>query len=989
MNPSAIYSKSGKGVQEASGKTSLLKRGDRAVLSAIDGRATLAEVAQKVGKSFDGAFEQLIGQLDKDGFVREVTAGASTAGGARPVPTIKPPPQQPKPAAPRPAPPAPAASAGEDLDFTTIMPAMKPGAAAPKPPSAAPKPPPAAPKPPPAPAVDRDALERAKAQEAALHKARAEAEARAQAEKEKQRAEIEAKARAETEAKIRAETEKKVREEAEAKLRAEAEAKAEAKAKAARDAALKLAAEAKAKAEAEAQAKIEAERKAREEAERKAREEAEKARKEAEELRQRLEEERKAREAEDRKRKEEEERRRKEEEARRAKEEAERKAREEAERKRREEEEARRRKQEEEERERARAAKEAQAAKEAKEAKEAQEAKEAKEAEERARKALEETKVRQPTIAAPPPAPEPVASDAPGSLDSLMADLDSFSQREEQERAARDAAERQAREDKKRRAKEDAERRAQEDAERERRAAEERRRREEEERRAQEEAERRVREAEEQRLREAEERKRQAREAMAAAAAPKLDETTPAAPAADSDDIGVTDDDLGMDDVRRDEAIIAKDARKAQREREREAKQREREAKDRARAAARAAERDEPVKYSKPRRPRKWGKPFAMTLFVLLLAGIGALHVVPLPMQDYEDAASEAFGRPVRIASGRLSLFTGVRLNLEGVRIGDSVRIASVQAYPRFGSLIDEHKAFRRIELQGVTIPQQALLDTLTSKVAGKRFSVGRILVTQLKLEGPMPLPALAADAVLGADGALRTVTLTGPEELNVKLTPAGSNVEVDATAASLTLPFAPEVSLGSFAMKGVANRQGMTVQGWGGSLYDGALSGTANVRWGGNWQIDGVVNVRNMNAAVFAPALLSRGKVEGSGKFVLSGADAAKLASGARVAGNFTVNDGVLGSFDLSRAIQSSGRQYAGTTRFVEMTGQGVYDRGAVALRNINISAGALNAGASADIAQGGSLNGRIVADVKVASQSMRQTLELGGTVREPQVRN
>ena len=39
MNPTAIYSKSGKGVQEASGKTSFLDRGDRAVLSAIDGRA--------------------------------------------------------------------------------------------------------------------------------------------------------------------------------------------------------------------------------------------------------------------------------------------------------------------------------------------------------------------------------------------------------------------------------------------------------------------------------------------------------------------------------------------------------------------------------------------------------------------------------------------------------------------------------------------------------------------------------------------------------------------------------------------------------------------------------------------------------------------------------------------------------------------------------------------------------------------------------------
>src|SRR3954471_1637980 len=79
MNPTAIYSKSGKGVQEAAGKTSLLQRPDRAVLSAIDGRATLADVAQKVGKPFDAAFESLITKLDKDGFVREVSAGAATA----------------------------------------------------------------------------------------------------------------------------------------------------------------------------------------------------------------------------------------------------------------------------------------------------------------------------------------------------------------------------------------------------------------------------------------------------------------------------------------------------------------------------------------------------------------------------------------------------------------------------------------------------------------------------------------------------------------------------------------------------------------------------------------------------------------------------------------------------------------------------------------------------------------------------------------------
>src|SRR5213076_1273659 len=132
MNPTAIYSKSGKGVQEAAGKTSLLQRPDRAVLSAIDGRATLADVAQKVGKPFDAAFQALITKLDKDGFVREVSSGA---------------------AAPQPAAPKPAAKPADALDFSSLTTPPKPAAAAPQP------------------------------QQSALNKAREEAEARAQAER--------------------------------------------------------------------------------------------------------------------------------------------------------------------------------------------------------------------------------------------------------------------------------------------------------------------------------------------------------------------------------------------------------------------------------------------------------------------------------------------------------------------------------------------------------------------------------------------------------------------------------------------------------------------------------------------------------------------------------------------------------------------------------------------------------------------------------------
>ncbi len=982
MNPTAIYSKSGKGVQEAAGKTSLLSRADRAVLSAIDGRLTIAEVAQKVGKPFDAKFEQLLVQLDKGGFIREVSAGAAPPKAAPKGPA--------RPGATAPMEPGP------DLDFTQALklPPRAPAASPQAPVDLAAK-------------ARAGAERRAKEEEAISYKGRQEAEAKA-------KAEAETTARAEREARLRAEAEAKVRAEAEAKAKAETDAKVTA----AREAVVRAAAEAKAKSDAEMKARLEVERKAREEAERAHKEDAEKAKREAEELRRRLEEERQAREAAERKakeeaerarkeaeekakreaeeraRREEEERRKREEEERRAKEEAERKAREEKERKRREEEERRKREEEErrakeeaerkareeeerskrDEEERARAEaerkrrdeddrrrteeQERRAREEAERKRREEDERRRREDDDRRRREEEEERARREAEE------KPAAAAGAGLADSLLADLDSFSRRDDEERRAKEEAERKAKEEKERRAQEEAEREAREAQERKRREQEERRRREDEERRAREEEERREREEEEQRAREAEERKRAAREALAAKAAERAPE----------DDIGVTDEDLDMDDVRRDEQALTREARRAARERE---EQRTRKEEPEVAAAA----------PSRPRRPMKWGRPAAIALFVLLVGGVGAIHVMPVSTSDYEKAAGEALGRPVRIASGRLSVITGVQLKLSGVSVGDA-KIAEVRAYPAIGSLFGEKKAFGRIELEGVTLPQQALGDALFGAPKGDRFSVQRVVAKQVKLDGPLPLPPLDAELVYAESGALRSATVRGPESLVAKLTPRDAEIEFDVMAGSFAVPFAPEVSLNQFGMKGSATRKAMSIESWGGSTLEGAISGAAKVQWGASWSVDGALTVRGINAAVFAPALLSEGKAEGSGRFSYSGAEPAKLAAGVRVEGSFTIAKGALGSFDLSRAIQTGGRQASGRTQFAELSAQGVYDKGAVSLRNVIIGAGALNAGASADIASSGALTGRIVADVRTANQTLRATLNLGGTVKEPQVK-
>ncbi|MGH8703976.1 MAG: hypothetical protein ACREUO_01000, partial [Burkholderiales bacterium] len=256
------------------------------------------------------------------------------------------------------------------------------------------------------------------------------------------------------------------------------------------------------------------------------------------------------------------------------------------------------------------------------------------------------------------------------------------------------------------------------------------------------------------------------------------------------------------------------------------------------------------------------------------------------------------------------------------------------------------------------------------------------------KLDGPVALPPLDVEALLGGDGALRSVKVSGPDRLAATLTPKGSEIAFEASAGNLALPLVPALALADFGMKGSATRQGMTVSEFDGRAFDGVIRGSARIRWGATWTAEGDVRATNVNAAVFAPTLVSDGKAEGRGTYSMSGRDPAKLYEGARLEGSFKIDKGVIGSIDLARAIQTGGSQSGGRTQFGEMNAQGVYDKGAVQLRNITLTAGALNAGASLDISPEGALAGKVVADVRTPTQTLRATLNISGKLQEPQIR-
>jgi hypothetical protein len=988
MNPSAIYSKTGKGVQEASGKTSTLSRGDRAILAAIDGKITLKQLSAKFDRAADEKFFSLIRKMDADGFIREVSPGTVQRGAAN----------APRPTPSKPTPKPAGGGGGEDLDFTQIF-STPPKIDRPSEPvSRAPAS---------TPPISKDPM--AAARDAAEQRARAEREAKAKAEAAEKaafmstqqfRVDAELRAKIEREKVMAAAAEGKTRAEIEARQRAEAEARAQAQARAESEARARAGAERQAQERAEREAKDRVAREAREKvqaAERARFESAERARREAEELRFKIEEERRAREEAERRAREEAERTRRETEERarreaeekkahaeaeslRRKYEEEKKAREEAERRAEEERQKREREREEQERKEAeehqrqiRLAREAEDKKRRDADARRKKEEEAKrwEVEEARRKsddayrqrAEQEDKTRAERevveAAERAEAEKRAAQEADALAGSLLADLDSFSSRQDEERKTHEEEDRKARAEAERRAEEERAQREREEAERKARKAEERRRREEEEQRE--------REAEEQRSREAEARRKEEE------AGKKKKERESAARNQEVGDIPISSADLDRGDVEDDERKLTPDARKALRDREREVA--------RARSRGDVSGKKAAAAYRR-KQPTQWGKPVAIFLFLTLLIGAGVANFIPLDTAEYERVASDAVGAPVKIGAARMRVLTGVQLRFERVTVGDVAKIAEIRAVPELASLLGDDKVFTRLEFEKAVVQQAALGNALFGTMKQGRLQVARVVAQGARFEGPLALPAMDVDARIGPSGKVFTVKLSG-EQVNGLITPREQSVGFEVTMASFDVPFVDKLTLAEFGMKGSAERSGMAAE-FDGRLYDGTVVGKARLEWGAQWSVQGEIQGRTMNAAVFAPQMVSEGRFDGKGRFAMSGSEPAKLDDTARLDGEFTVTKGALGSFDISRALQSSSAQASGRTPFTELEGRVSLAGAALAFRDLRLKSGLLGARGSLDVDPKGGLSGRVDAELR----NLRGTYYIGGKLGDPQLR-
>src|SRR6266700_2977142 len=108
MNRRSILTKTGKGLMEATGKTSALSRDLRNILKEIDGKVSVSELMKTFSKMTEPELLEALKSMEREGYVREFVGKQEEA---------------PRPSIPR-APTAPSpADSGEDLDFTAFTPA--------------------------------------------------------------------------------------------------------------------------------------------------------------------------------------------------------------------------------------------------------------------------------------------------------------------------------------------------------------------------------------------------------------------------------------------------------------------------------------------------------------------------------------------------------------------------------------------------------------------------------------------------------------------------------------------------------------------------------------------------------------------------------------------------------------------------------------------------------------------------------------------------
>lgn len=397
----------------------------------------------------------------------------------------------------------------------------------------------------------------------------------------------------------------------------------------------------------------------------------------------------------------------------------------------------------------------------------------------------------------------------------------------------------------------------------------------------------------------------------------------------------------------------------------------------------------------------KW---LAISLVVLLLAAAVLPFLVPLEnyIPEAEKQASARLKEPVKVGALRLALLPVPHVVAKDIAVGriPDLQIKYVSVIPDLFSLLESVKVLKNIELDGVTVAQEAF-----AKIPGWTQSDGSPAMVAVRSVSFKELTFKLKQGLLGPfEGELRLARSGGLEEARLqtadgkaKLTAQPEKPDryaVRLEAKDWKLPAGPAIHFDELDAAGYATSNELRVKRLTGKLYGGSLDGNVGVNWRKDFQVKGELSTKGIGLDKLAP-LIDRGlkvggKLDSRSVFSSRARAAGQLLDAMQADTDFKVKNGVLHGVDIVEAAKSlvKGGGRGGQTRFDEFSGHMALEGGSYRFTRLNISSGVLAANGEVGISPQKELNGKINAEVKTGVSLVSVPLAVSGTVQAPFLR-
>ena len=396
----------------------------------------------------------------------------------------------------------------------------------------------------------------------------------------------------------------------------------------------------------------------------------------------------------------------------------------------------------------------------------------------------------------------------------------------------------------------------------------------------------------------------------------------------------------------------------------------------------------------------RWFKYSAISISILLLLAVILPFLIPLNrfIPQLEKLTSEKLGAPVKIAALKLSLLPLPAVMAEGIRVeqGQPIKIEALILRPALGSLFQDVKVLRSVELKGLLVNQRligllaALASTANSGAQPVRVERIKLRALQLDLD-TLQWGPLRADIELNETGVQAIEAGSEDGKFTLELTPRAGGQDLRIMAKNWVLPIKPALKFDDLTATGFLKQTTLNISEIRGKLYGGTLQGKANVDWARGWKINGEVVSRHVETkdivALLTPTVGVSGKLHAHGGFSLRAKEIGQLANSLNGNFKFEVKQGVLYGFDLAQAIRTfaQGGTRGGQTRFDALTGTLVITGKQYRLKQIYVASGVLSANGNVDIAPSKKLSGLVNVAPKGMASLVEVPLDVSGTLSNP----